>query len=175
MDPRVERIMTAADYVAAKLGGVKPVAGIVLGSGLGKLAEHIENKSHEEVFKTILAGTREHARVLLPWNEKLPEYHAGLVQDVKEDVLEVYKELIALRQSDKTFVYGDFHVIDKKKDFFTFSRALDGKEYVMDCNLGKERRRAYPPGKGFELVFPANVKEMNVLDAYEARIWRKKI
>ena len=44
MDPRVERIMTAAEYVAAKLGGIKPVAGIVLGSGLGKLAEHIENK-----------------------------------------------------------------------------------------------------------------------------------
>jgi purine-nucleoside phosphorylase len=44
MDPRVERIMTAADYVAAKLGGEKPVAGIVLGSGLGKLAEQIENK-----------------------------------------------------------------------------------------------------------------------------------
>ena len=34
MDPRVERIMTAAEYVAAKLGGAKPVAGIVLGSGL---------------------------------------------------------------------------------------------------------------------------------------------
>ena len=42
MDPRVERIMTAAEYVAAKLGGEKPVAGIVLGSGLGKLAEQIE-------------------------------------------------------------------------------------------------------------------------------------
>ena len=44
MDPRVERIMTAAEYVAAKLGGEKPVAGIVLGSGLGKLAEQIANK-----------------------------------------------------------------------------------------------------------------------------------
>ena len=52
MDPRVERIMTAAEYVAAKLGGAKPVAGIVLGSGLGKLAEHIENKiviSYKEI------------------------------------------------------------------------------------------------------------------------------
>ena len=44
MDPRVERIMAAADYIAAKLEGKKPFAGIVLGSGLGKLAEHIENK-----------------------------------------------------------------------------------------------------------------------------------
>ena len=44
MDPRVERIMTAAEYIAAKLEGKKPFAGIVLGSGLGKLADKIENK-----------------------------------------------------------------------------------------------------------------------------------
>lgn len=44
MDPRVEKIMTAADYVSVKLGGKRPFAGIVLGSGLGKLADKIENK-----------------------------------------------------------------------------------------------------------------------------------
>ena len=36
--------MTAADYVAARLGGHKPMVGIVLGSGLGKLAEKIEDQ-----------------------------------------------------------------------------------------------------------------------------------
>ena len=35
--------MTAAEYIAAKLDGKKPFAGIVLGSGLGKLADKIEN------------------------------------------------------------------------------------------------------------------------------------
>ena len=44
MDPRVEKIMAAADYIAAKLNGKKPFAGIVLGSGLGKLADKIENQ-----------------------------------------------------------------------------------------------------------------------------------
>ena len=44
MDQRVERIMTAANYIAAKLDGKKPFAGIVLGSGLGKLADKIENQ-----------------------------------------------------------------------------------------------------------------------------------
>ena len=140
----------------------------------GYYAEHIEKESHEDVFKTILAGTREHARVLLPWNETLPEYHEGLKQDVKEEVLETYKELIQLRHSDDTFVYGDFKVLDKKKDFFTYSRKQGESEYVIDCNLGKERRRAYAPGKAFELVYPANVMDKNVLEAYEARIWRKR-
>lgn len=44
MDKRIETINTAAGYIAGKLGGKSPVAGIVLGSGLGKLAEKIENK-----------------------------------------------------------------------------------------------------------------------------------
>lgn len=43
MDPRIERINTAAEYIAAKLDGRKPAVGIVLGSGLGKLADKIEN------------------------------------------------------------------------------------------------------------------------------------
>lgn len=43
MDPRLERINTAAEYIAARLDGRKPVAGIVLGSGLGKLADKIND------------------------------------------------------------------------------------------------------------------------------------
>ena len=43
MDARVERIMTAAEYVASRLDGHKPQVGIVLGSGLGRLADEIEN------------------------------------------------------------------------------------------------------------------------------------
>ena len=39
----VKRIQDCADYLKEKTGGMKPVAGIVLGSGLGKLAENIEN------------------------------------------------------------------------------------------------------------------------------------
>ena len=41
MDPRAERIYKAADYVKSQLGSLKPVIGIVLGSGLGNLANKI--------------------------------------------------------------------------------------------------------------------------------------
>ena len=44
MEERVKRIYEAADYVKSKLDGIMPFAGIVLGSGLGKLADYIENK-----------------------------------------------------------------------------------------------------------------------------------
>ena len=39
MNQIIERIHKAADYVSAKIGDMKPVVGIVLGSGLGKLAD----------------------------------------------------------------------------------------------------------------------------------------
>ena len=38
-----QTIYAAADYVKEKLQDRKPVAGIILGSGLGKLADEIEN------------------------------------------------------------------------------------------------------------------------------------
>lgn len=43
MDERVLRINEAADYIKSKIGEQVPFAGIVLGSGLGKLADKIEN------------------------------------------------------------------------------------------------------------------------------------
>ena len=45
MDPRAERIHNAADYVSRMIGGQKPDAAIILGSGLGKLADKIEDKT----------------------------------------------------------------------------------------------------------------------------------
>ena len=44
MDPRIEKIQIAAGCVQDWLKGRKPVAGIVLGSGLGKLADVIEDQ-----------------------------------------------------------------------------------------------------------------------------------
>lgn len=43
MNQIIERIHKAADDVSAKIGDMKPVVGIVLGSGLGKLADKIED------------------------------------------------------------------------------------------------------------------------------------
>lgn len=146
----------------------------------GYYAEHTAKRPKEEVFKEILAGTREHCRILLPWNETLPEYHAGLYQDINEDVLDAYKELLALRKSDETFVYGDFKVLNKSKDRFVYQRCLDGKEYIIDCNLGKATKDAYNAGDAYEMVYPSVLKSSTTsfvqgqLGAYEARIWKRR-
>ncbi len=43
MDSRYETISAAAKYLSEKIGALQPKVGIVLGSGLGRLAENIEN------------------------------------------------------------------------------------------------------------------------------------
>ena len=45
MDPRAERIYKAAEYIKQVLAGfdLHPTVGIVLGSGLGRLADKIED------------------------------------------------------------------------------------------------------------------------------------
>lgn len=44
MDERITKINTAADFIESRLEGRKPIAAIILGSGLGQLAEIIEDR-----------------------------------------------------------------------------------------------------------------------------------
>ena len=140
----------------------------------GYYEEKCRTQKKEEVFAQLLAGTREHCRVLLPWNEKLPSYHAGLHQDIKEEVQKAYRDIIALRRSDKTFVYGDFEVLNKKKNRFVYRRFEGNKEYIIDCNLSKDTCKAHAVNSGYELVYTTGNKA-DSLNAYEARIWKKKM
>ena len=137
----------------------------------GYFAEYAGQMSEKEAFQKILCGTREHTRVLLPWNEKLPSYHEGLMQKMNENVTDTYRELIRLRREDQTLIYGEFEVLNKKKDRFVYKRSLDGKEYIIDCNLGKEIQKAYG-ADGYECIFTTVGKD-DTLKAYEARIWKK--
>ncbi|MBO8448145.1 MAG: purine-nucleoside phosphorylase [Bacteroidetes bacterium] len=45
MDPRIERIDKAADFVRSRIGDARPEVGIILGSGLGKLGDSIDGKT----------------------------------------------------------------------------------------------------------------------------------
>jgi len=140
----------------------------------GYYKEFLEKKGAEEAFQTILAGTREHARVLLPWNESEAPWHAGLKQEMKSEITEAYKELIALRKADKALVYGKFEVLDKSKNRFTYRRKWKDQVYIIDCNLGKQPQKAYISKGNYELVYASESDTGKVLRPYEARIWRKR-
>ena len=130
----------------------------------------------DEILKTVLAGTREHARILLPWNEYPKDFRKEMRQPINKKITNIYKELIALRKSDKTLVYGDFQVLRDSKDKFTYSRTLNGTVYIVDCNLGKGQQKAYTKTEGFSPVFVSTgEKELSsMLAPYEARILIRK-
>ena len=142
----------------------------------GYYAEHVKKEPAEKVFATILAGTREHARVMLPWNEKLPACHAGLRQEPKEEVLSAYRKLLRLRREEKAFVYGAFRVLDRRKDRFVYARKLGERVYVVDCNLGGKPCRAFSLKGKWKLVYDtvrAEERTVRTLQGYEARILRR--
>lgn len=144
----------------------------------GYYAEHIQTENPDKVFQAILAGTREHARVLLPWEEhaKLPVYHEGLQQKPKKEIVEWYRTLIALRKAHQVLVYGDFKVLCRKKNRFVYTRSNQNESFLIDCNLAKQPCKAWKVMNDYKRVeLSTGTEEKAVLQGYEARIycWRK--
>ncbi len=147
-------------------------------------AEHLaKGEDEDKVWKTILSATREHGRVLLPWNEKLPSYHANVQQEPKEEITNLYKMLIDLRNSHKVFAYGGFEVLDSSEDRFVYKRSLEDEVYIIDCNLGSRYRQCYDYGESYEIIYASDNNNYrndygfifyNELAPYEARIIKRE-
>lgn len=158
--------MGIANYTFSSMDEIEDV------ESKGYYEEHVDELGMEETFKIICAGTREHARILLPWNETTKN-RINLVrqQTIDEEITDTYKKLIALRAGSETLIYGDFELISDKKDRFTYKRT-GNEEYIIDCNLSDKKKKAYVP-KGYMLIFPEKVATIGELQPYEARIFRK--
>lgn len=157
----------------------------------GKYKELCSKMNKDDAFKIILAGSREHARILLPWN-KAPNENSQKVaffenQEIHSDVEDVYKKLIALRKENLALVYGNFTLLNKKHDRFTYLREYKGETFLIDCNLGKKIRRSFKISRNFNLIFDTyffaaenlstnrtenfSTENLAVLQPYEARIY----
>ncbi len=131
----------------------------------------------KKAFEIIVSGTREHTRVLLPWNEAVKSMKPSMQKEISTEITETYKQLIALRRNEEALVYGDFEVLNQKKNRFVYKRSLKGREFIIDCNLSKEEGTAYNVSgqEGYKLLFPvaSEASDTKVLKSYEARIWCK--
>ena len=67
---------------------------------------------------------------------------------------------------------GDFEVLNKKKDRFTYRRKGENGEYIIDCNLGRKPIAGYLTRGTYELVFET-ASEGKMLGAYGANIWKR--
>ncbi len=126
----------------------------------------------EKAFKKVVAGTREHARILLPWNKKMPEYHKGLTQKMSKTMYQTYQKLIDIRRQEKALIYGAFTLLCKKKDRFVYERALGKTSLIIDCNLGVKKRMIYQIPDGYEAIFASGVKN-GVMEPYGVVIWKR--
>ncbi len=139
-------------------------------------------KTPEEAMAMIRTGTREHARILLPWHDFPEETPPHLVQSADGRITEMYRQLIALRRAHKALIYGDFRIMDRRKGRFVYCRKNAAEEFVIECSLDRKPKRAAFAGKGYELVFAngrriaeeeAGKLDLAALCPYEARIWKK--
>ena len=135
---------------------------------VNKYEELLADHEPAEAFRIILAGTRDHARVLLPWNDNAPEW-AG--QNVNEAVTSAYKDLISLRHQHRALVYGHYEVLDRSRNRYVYRRYDDHESFIIDCNLSDQPIRAYTDLSGYTLIRPHRYAELNVLQPYEVRIW----
>ncbi len=133
-----------------------------------------KGKSEDEAFNIIISGTREHARINLPWPGK-ESGSKDLYIPADDDITKVYKELISLRKAHKdALVYGDFKVIDSSKDRFVYKRIGGGEEFIVECNLGQKMLKK-TTFKGYFAVYdscPGN--ESGRLKPYEAVILKRQ-
>jgi oligo-1,6-glucosidase len=131
-----------------------------------------KGKSPQEAWKTVLAGSRDHARMLLPWNHAdLPEY---LKQEADPRITTVYKDLIALRKAHPALIYGNFQVLDSRKDRFVYTRSDEQEEFLIDANLSTKQRYGHHVSSDYELIWPKTLHGTD-LDAYGVRIWKKRL
>lgn len=130
--------------------------------------EFCETMSEAEAFQKILSGTRDHARVMIDWEETKSQ------EQDKDSVFCFYKKLIRIRKKYPALVYGDvefFHV--RRKNLFAWGRTLGKEQWYVECNLSSRRIRRPRRPEGFHGIL-ASIKRVERLwmQPYEACLYR---
>ena len=152
-----------------------------------KLSKTLGN---EEAFAKILAGTRDHARTPMQWNDqKYAGFSTGepwimMDEDYKQcnaeaqlqdedSILRFYQKLLAFRKEHGVIYYGEVLFTEQKvKDLFTYYRKDEMETLYIEMNLSScsRKRTKYPEG----LRMLSNYAEVSsaFLRPYEAGIWK---
>lgn len=127
--------------------------------------------SEKEAFQKVLSGTRDHARVMMKWEE------AAAQKKKKDSVYYFYKKLAALRKRYPALVYGAFRITHRKtRNLFTYCRTDEDSSFYVECNLSDNviRRPARPKGYG-GILSNYEIHETLRMQPYEVCIYRKKL
>lgn len=129
--------------------------------------EFCETMDEAQAFRKILAGTRDHARVMIDWEE------TDAQERNKDSVYHFYKKLIRIRKNHPALVYGDVDFLHvHKKDLFTWIRTLGKDRWYVECNLSSRRIRRPKRPKGFRGVLSnRKMPEKHWMQPYEACLY----
>ena len=151
---------------------------------LNHYREMLREMSPEEALKKINFGSRDNARHPMAWDGSknsgftddnvepwlAPHSRASEVNveaDLAADrsVYRFYRNLLKLRAENEAFLDGDLEVISKPEDgFFIFTRALNGKKWVVICNFEKKSDIELP--LECEAVMLGNLGRKNISGQY---------
>lgn len=156
---------------------------------IGLYNELIATMDEESVMKKINAGSRDHARTPMQWNNQQNggfttgtpwikgnnDYINCNAESQIEDrnsAFNFYKAVIELRKENKVLIYGDFiPVKEKSKDLFCYYRQLGNIKFYIEINLSDKEKQGTGMNAGYRMLISNYQGESKVLRPYESKIW----
>ncbi len=151
-----------------------------------------KGKSASEAFDTVLAGSRDHARLPMqwddtenagfsdgkPWIQVNTNYRSVNVASQENDphsVLNFYRFTAKLRHDNPALIYGDMKLCENKwSNALVYTRAYEGKEFFVEINLTPKHLVRSVSNEGYKLVKSNYSALASLLRPYEANIYVKK-
>jgi oligo-1,6-glucosidase len=132
----------------------------------GHYAELIKTIPPDKAFKQILAGTRDHSRAPLNWEEHERQ------RNTADSVWRFYHDLIALRRSSRALIYGELEFLyPNNKKLLSYTRRLDGECFYIEANLSSLKHRSKAPPGAVLLFGNYDKPGGTLLRPYEARVY----
>lgn len=118
-----------------------------------------EGVSKEKAMKEVWATSRDNARTPMQWNssknagftegnpwikvnDNYKYINVEMEEKDKDSVLNFYKNLISLRKSSETLIYGSYDLIlEEDEKIYAYIRTLGKEKYIIISNLAKEEAK----------------------------------
>ena len=114
-----------------------------------------------------------------PWlkiNGNYKEVNVAAEQSREDGVLAFWKQMIALRKTDKVLCEGGFRSIFEGKCVYAFERELDGRRLISVCNMSGKRQKLPAALKGYnnQIISSYATSTPEVLAPFEFRLYEVK-
>ena len=158
--------------------------------GTGKVRKNtVKSQTEKAALQKVLAGSRDHARTPVQWNNKSyggfsyrkpwivgdEDYKKWNVESQLKDkysVLNFYKGLIQLRKENEALIYGKVKFTQKEtKDYMAYYRALGEEVFLIECNLSDKKIKEKVKPEKFKKVLSNYTQDSKELRPYEFNIF----